>query len=451
MIQFHNFALNETLFIPAMLRPWLRPATRASTQRSLSTKAPKKDTLRALVQRVSLRGEVVLVRADLNCPLSKGAGPPEVADATRLVEALPTLRMLINSGAKIVCCSHLGRPKKAKTPEEKQRMSLAPLAARMSEMLGIQVLMAEDCVGKSVASAVSQLKEGGVLLLENTRFHTEEEKNDASFAQSIVQSSGATIFVNDAFGAAHRAHASTSGVVPFVKHAVAGILMEKELDYLYGALAHPKRPFAAVVGGAKVSSKISVLEALMEKVDILVIGGGMSFTFLKARGLEVGKSLVEDDQLELAARLEKLAISKGIDLVLPTDVVAAVAFAPDARHVIVGIGAIPSDHIGVDNGPATTKLIQSKLSKCKTVLWNGPMGVFEFDAFSTGTYAVAETLAAATDAGAVTIIGGGDSVAAVNKAGLAARMSHISTGGGASLELLEGKVLPGVDALDDAK
>ena len=434
-----------------MLRSFgLRPATRACT-RFLSTKTPKKDTLRALLQRVSLRGEIVLVRADLNCPLSKGAGPPKVVDATRLVEALPTLRILINLGAKIVCCSHLGRPKKAKTPEEKQRMSLAPLAARMSEELGIQVLMAEDCVGKSVAGAVSKLKEGGVLLLENTRFHNEEEKNDASFARSIVQSSGATIFVNDAFGAAHRAHASTSGVVPFVKHAVAGVLMEKELNYLYGALAHPERPFAAVVGGAKVSSKISVLEALMEKVDILVIGGGMSFTFLKARGLEVGKSLVEDDQLELAARLEKLATSKGIDLVLPTDVVAASAFAPDARHVIVGIDAIPSDHIGVDNGPATTKLIQSKLSKCKTVLWNGPMGVFEFDAFSKGTYAVAETLAAATDAGAVTIIGGGDSVAAVNKAGLAGRMSHISTGGGASLELLEGKVLPGVDALDDAK
>jgi phosphoglycerate kinase len=290
-----------------------------------------------------------------------------------------------------------------------------------------------------------------VLLLENTRFYKEEEKNEPSFAEKLVKSCGATIFVNDAFGAAHRAHASTAGVVPHVKHAVAGILLEKELDYLYGAVAKPKRPFAAVVGGAKVSSKISVLASLMEKVDTLVVGGGMAFTFLKARGLEVGKSLVEDDQMELATKLEVLAKQKGVDMILPTDVIAADAFAADANTVVCKVDAIPADYLGVDNGPETTRLIQEKLSACKTVIWNGPMGVFEMKPFAEGTFAVAETLATVTDGGCTTIIGGGDSVAAVNQSGLSSRMSHISTGGGASLELLEGKVLPGVDALDDAK
>jgi len=287
-------------------------------------------------------------------------------------------------------------------------------------------------------------------LLENTRFHPEEEKNEPNFAANLVRDCGATIFVNDAFGAAHRAHATTAGVVPHVKHAVAGLLLEKELDYLYGAVASPQRPFAAVVGGAKVSSKIAVLESLMEKVDTLVVGGGMAFTFLKARGLEVGKSLVEEDQMELATKLEQLAKAKGVELILPTDVIAADAFAADANTVTVGVDAIPADYLGVDNGPVTTRLIQERLAACKTIIWNGPMGVFEMPPFAKGTFDVAETLAVATDGGAVTIIGGGDSVAAVNKAGLASRMSHISTGGGASLELLEGKVLPGVDSLDDA-
>jgi len=421
-----------------------------TVRRSLSTAPPKKDTLRELVKRTNLRSQVVLVRADLNLPLTK-TGAVEITDATRLTEALPTLRVLIDAGARVVCCSHLGRPKKAKTPEEKDRMKLLPVAERMSQDLGFDVLTAGDCIGPSVTDAVSNLKDGGVLLLENTRFHPEEEKNDAGFAEAIVKSCRATVFVNDAFGAAHRAHASTAGVVPHVNHAVAGLLLEKELDYLYGAVAEPKRPFAAVVGGAKVSSKISVLESLMEKVDTLVIGGGMAFTFLKARGLEVGKSLVEEDQLELASKLEAMAKAKGVEMILPSDVIAADAFAPDAKTLTVAVDAIPADYLGVDNGPTTTALIQSKLSQCKTVIGNGPMGVFECDAFSRGTYAVAETLAEVTDAGAVTIIGGGDSVAAVNKSGLAARMSHISTGGGASLELLEGKVLPGVDSLDDAR
>ena len=427
-------------------------STTATTfsRRLLSTATPKKDTLRALAARKSLKGEVVLVRADLNLPLTK-KDPVEITDATRLIEALPTLRLLIDAGAKVVCCSHLGRPKKAKDEAEKARMKLAPIAERMSKELGFTVPAVEDCVGPAVEAAVANLKDGGVILLENTRFYKEEEKNGADFAEKLVKSCGATTFVNDAFGAAHRAHASTAGVVPHVQNAVAGILLEKELDFLYGAVAAAEKPFAAVVGGAKVSSKIAVLESLMEKVDTLVVGGGMAFTFLKARGLEVGKSLVEDDQLELAAKLEAMAKAKGVEMILPSDVIAADNFAADAKTATVTVDKIPADYLGVDNGPVTTKIIQDTLSKCKTVIWNGPMGVFEMEPFSKGTFAVAESLAEATDKGCVSIIGGGDSVAAVNKAGLGKRMSHISTGGGASLELLEGKVLPGVDALDDAK
>ena len=438
----------HTLLTARALLP--RAGVSLSRAASSASSPPKKDTVKALAQRISLKGETVLVRADLNLPLSKGEGPPQITDATRLIEALPTLRVLIDAGAKVVVCSHLGRPKKAKDEAEKARMKLAPIAQRMSEELGFTVPAVDACIGPSVTAAVGAMKDGGVILLENTRFHKEEEKNEPGFAAELVKSCGATVFVNDAFGAAHRAHASTAGVVPHVKHAVAGMLLEKELDFLYGAVAAAERPFAAVVGGAKVSSKIAVLESLMEKVDTLVVGGGMAFTFLKARGLEVGKSLVEDDQLELATKLEAMAKAKGVEMILPIDVVAADAFAADAKTKIVSNDAIPADYLGVDNGPETTKMIQDKLSKCKTVIWNGPMGVFEMAPFSHGTFAVAETLAAATDAGCVSIIGGGDSVAAVNKAGLASRMSHISTGGGASLELLEGKVLPGVDQLDDA-
>jgi len=424
---------------------------RTSFRRCLSTAPPRKDTLRALSGRIDLKGRTVLVRADLNLPLSKGDGPVTIIDATRLTEALPTLRLLSDAGAKVVCCSHLGRPKKAKDEAERERMRLAPIAARMSEELGMHVPAVKDCIGPSVTSAVAKLADGGVVLLENTRFHKEEEKNDAAFSKELVRSSGATVFVNDAFGAAHRAHASTAGVVPHVQYAVAGILLEKELNFLYGAVAQAERPFAAVVGGAKVSSKIAVLQSLMEKVDTLVIGGGMAFTFLKARGYEVGKSLVEDDQLELATKIERLAAAKGVELVLPSDVVVADAFAADANTQTVAADAIPFDYLGVDNGPETTRLIQHKLASCRTVIWNGPMGVFEMAPFAHGTFAVAESLAAATDVGCVSIVGGGDSVAAVNQAGLAARMSHISTGGGASLELLEGKPLPGVESLDDAK
>ena len=358
----------------ALLKNTSRPALATPLfSRGLATTPPKKDTLKALAKRVNLKGEVVLVRADLNLPLSKGDGPPTITDATRLTEALPSIRLLVDAGAKVVCCSHLGRPKKAKTDEERERMRLTPVAARMSEELGFPVPALKDCIGAEVTDAVASLKDGGVLLLENTRFHKEEEKNEPAFAEKLVKSCGATIFVNDAFGAAHRAHASTAGVVPHVKHAVAGILLEKELDYLYGAVSEPKRPFAAVVGGAKVSSKISVLESLMEKVDLLVVGGGMAFTFLKARGLEVGKSLVEEDQLELAAKLEAMAKAKGVEMILPHDVIAADAFDAGAKTVTVPVDAIPSDYLGVDNGPGTTKLIQEKLAPCKTIIWNGPM------------------------------------------------------------------------------
>merc|ERR1719155_383738 len=306
----------------------------------------------------------------------------------------------------------------------------------------------DDCVGPEVESAVAAAAEGSVTVLENVRFYKEETKNGADFAEKLA--ANADLFVNDAFGTEHRAHSSTEGVTKFLAPSVAGFLLQKELDYLDGAVSEPKRPFAAIVGGSKVSSKIGVIESLMEKVDKIVIGGGMVFTFLKARVLETGSSLVEEDQLELAKKLEKIAAEKGIDFILPTDVIVADKFAADAATQTVSVETIPEGWMGLDNGPEATKMIQEKLSDCKTVIWNGPMGVFEFEAFAKGTFDVADTLAELTGTGCTTIIGGGDSVAAVEKAGLAEKMSHISTGGGASLELLEGKVLPGVAALQEA-
>jgi len=308
--------------------------------------------------------------------------------------------------------------------------------------------MANDCIGKEVEKKVSALPEGGVLLLENVRFYKEEEKNAPEFAKKLA--SLADVYVNDAFGTAHRAHASTEGVAKFLKPAVAGFLMQKELDYLVGAVANPKRPFAAIVGGSKVSSKIGVIDSLFEKVDILFLGGGMIFTFYKAKGYSVGSSLVEEDKLELATALIEKAKSKGVQLLLPTDVVVANKFAADAESKVVPASAIPDGWMGLDIGPDSIKTFSVTLDTTKTVIWNGPMGVFEFEKFAAGTDAIAQKLAELTGNGAVTIIGGGDSVAAVEKAGLADKMSHISTGGGASLELLEGKPLPGVLALDDA-
>jgi len=388
-----------------------------------------------------LKGKKVLVRCDLNVPLDGKT----ITDDTRIRASVPTVKHLMEKGAKVMLSSHLGRPKNG--PEDK--FSLAPCAARLTELLGKECVMAPDCIGDDVKSLVDKMEEGDVMLLENVRFYPEEEKNDPDFAKKLA--ANADLYVNDAFGTAHRAHGSTEGVTKFLSPSVSGFLLQKELDYLQGAIADPKKPFAAIVGGSKVSSKIGVIESLLETCDKLVIGGGMVFTFLKARGLNTGSSLVEEDKLELAKELEVKAAEKGVKIILPTDVVVADAFAPDANSKTVKVEEIEDGWMGLDNGAESTKMIQEELSECKTVVWNGPMGVFEFDKFAAGTFAIADTLAEITPGGAITIVGGGDSVAAVEKAGLAEKMSHISTGGGASLELLEGKVLPGVAALDEAE
>jgi len=393
------------------------------------------------MKEADLKGKRVLVRCDLNVPLDGKT----ITDDTRIRASIPTVQYLQKMGAKVLLASHLGRPKDG--PEDK--FSLAPVAPRLSELLGCEVKLAPDCIGDGVKACVDGMSDGDVILLENTRFYKEEEKNVPEFAEKLA--ANADMFVNDAFGTAHRAHGSTEGVTKFLDTSVAGFLLQKELDYLDGAVSAPKRPFCAIVGGSKVSSKIGVIESLMTKVDKIVIGGGMVFTFLKARGLETGSSLVEEDQLELAKKLEVLAKEKGIDFILPTDVIVADKFAADAQTKCVKVEEIPAGWMGLDNGPESTKMIQAKLEECKTVIWNGPMGVFEFEAFAKGTFDIADTLAEITSKnGCITIIGGGDSVAAVEKAGLAEKMSHISTGGGASLELLEGKVLPGVAALQEA-
>jgi phosphoglycerate kinase len=388
-----------------------------------------------------LAGKRVLVRADLNVPLDDNG---QITDDTRIRAALPTIQDLINKGAKVILSSHLGRPK----GQVKESLRLTPIANRLSELLGQTVIKTDDCVGEAVAAQINGLENGQVALLENLRFYAGEEKNDPEFTKQLA--SLADVYVNDAFGTAHRAHASTEGVTHYLKPSVAGYLIEKELQYLQSAIENPQKPLAAIIGGSKVSSKIGVIETLLDKVDKLLIGGGMIFTFYKARGLSVGKSLVEEDKLELAKSLEAKAKERGVDLLLPTDVVVADNFAPDANSQTVSIDAIPDGWMGLDIGPDSVKLFQDALSDCKTVIWNGPMGVFEFDKFAVGTEAIAHSLADLTKTGATTIIGGGDSVAAVEKVGVAEQMSHISTGGGASLELLEGKELPGIAALDDA-
>jgi len=387
-----------------------------------------------------LKGKRVLVRCDLNVPLDKSL---TITDDTRIRGSIPTIKYLMDKGAKVLLSSHLGRPKGG----YEKKFSLAPVTARLTELLGKNVPLVPDCIGVSVGAQLSVMNDGDVALLENVRFYPEEEKNDKAFAAKLA--ANADLFVNDAFGTAHRAHGSTAGVTEFLKPSVAGFLLQKELDYLQGAVDVPKRPFAAIVGGSKVSSKITVIETLLNKVDKLVLGGGMVFTFLKARGYSCGKSLVEDDQLDLARKLEKIAVEKGVKLYLASDVVVADKFAADAESQVVNIDAIPADWMGLDIGPKTIADIQAGLADCKTVIWNGPMGVFEFEKFSKGTFGIAATLAELTGKGCVTIIGGGDSVAAVEQCGLAEKMSHISTGGGASLELLEGRVLPGVAALDE--
>jgi phosphoglycerate kinase len=395
----------------------------------------------ANLSEADVSGKRVLVRADFNVPLDDSG---KITDDTRIRAALPTIQDLIGKGGKVILCSHMGRPK----GQVKEGLRLTPVAKRLSELLGQDVIKCDDCVGDEVATTVNQMQNGQVVLLENLRFHNEEEKNDAEFAKKLA--ANADLYVNDAFGTAHRAHASTEGVTHYLKPSVAGYLIEKELNYLQNAIENPQRPLVAIIGGSKVSSKIGVIETLLEKCDKLLIGGGMIFTFYKARGLSVGKSLVEEDKLELAKSLEAKAKERGVEFLLPTDVVVADNFAPDANSQIVSIENIPDGWMGLDIGPDSVKFFQEALADCKAVIWNGPMGVFEFDKFAVGTEAIARSLADLTKKGATTIIGGGDSVAAVEKVGVADQMSHISTGGGASLELLEGKELPGIVALDDA-
>lgn len=387
-----------------------------------------------------LAGKRVLVRVDFNVPMENG----EITDATRIKAALPTINLLTQKGAKVILCSHMGRP----DGQVKDSLRLTPVAKRLSELLGQDVIKCDDCIGDDVTSSINSMTNGQVALLENLRFHAEEEANDAEFAKKLA--SNADLYVNDAFGTAHRAHASTEGVTHYLSPNVAGLLIEKELEFLQNAIENPKKPLAAIIGGSKVSSKIGVIETLLEKCDKLIIGGGMIFTFYKARGLSVGKSLVEDDKIELAKSLEAKAKEKGVEFLLPTDVIVADNFAKDANSQTVSINDIPDGWMGLDIGPDSVKVFQDALADCKSVLWNGPMGVFEFEKFAKGTEAIANTLADLTATGTTTIIGGGDSVAAVEKVGVAEKMSHISTGGGASLELLEGKILPGIAALDEA-
>ena len=389
----------------------------------------------------TLAGKKVLVRADFNVPLDDSGN---ITDDTRIRAALPTIEALVGAGTKVILASHFGRPK----GQVNESMRLTPVAARLSEVLGKEVKKPSDCIGDEVKATVDAMNNGDVVLLENVRFYAGETDNDSEFAKQLA--SVADFYVNDAFGTAHRAHASTAGVTEYLSPAVAGYLIEKELQFLQGAIEAPKRPLVAIVGGSKVSSKIGVIETLLEKVDKLIVGGGMIFTFYKARGLSVGNSLVEEDKLELAKALEAKAKERGVELLLPTDVVVADKFAPDAEAQTVSIDAIPDGWMGLDIGPDSIKTFQAALADCGSVIWNGPMGVFEFDKFAKGTEAIATTLAGLTAGGTVTIIGGGDSVAAVEKVGVAAKMSHISTGGGASLELLEGKTLPGIAALADA-
>ncbi|KAH7474837.1 hypothetical protein KRP22_003487 [Phytophthora ramorum] len=409
--------------------------------RAMST---AKLSLEQLAQRQSLKGARVLVRADLNVPLKKNQTPASITDDTRIRAVLPTLKLLQGAGARTVLCSHLGRP----GGEAKDELRLTPVAARLGELLGSPVKKLDDCIGPQVDAGIDALQDGEIVLLENVRFYKQETKNEPEFAKQLAH--GADIYVNDAFGTAHRAHASTEGVTKYIKTNVAGFLIEKELKYLSSAVDAPERPLGAIIGGAKVSTKIPVLKSLLQKCDKIMIGGGMIFTFYKAQGLDVGKSIIEEDKVELAKEILEEAKERGVQIVLPTDVVIADKFDADAKSKVVPANAIPAEWLGLDIGPDSQATFAKELKECRTVVWNGPMGVFEFPKFAEGTFGVAKALAESTESGVTTIVGGGDSVAAVEQAGLGSKMSHISTGGGASLELLEGKVLPGVAALNDA-
>src|SRR6266536_3085094 len=393
------------------------------------------------IDAVDLAGKRVFIRVDFNVPLDEQG---KVTDDARIRAALPTIQHAVKAKARVILASHLGRPKGK--PEDRKKLTLDPAAERLSELLGQDVILADDCVGDGVKKMVKDLAPGQVLLLENLRFHPEEEKNEENFARELA--SLADVWVNDAFGTAHRAHASTAGMAAFVKEKAAGFLIQKELDYLGRALGNPARPFVAIVGGAKVSDKIKVLENLLAKADAVCIGGAMAYTFLKAQGVEVGKSLVEADKLDLARSILEKAKAKGVDFLLPVDHVCAAEAKESAKREVVNDRSIPEGLIGLDIGPKTLDRYRQRVLSAKTVFWNGPMGLFEQKPWAEGTFGVARAMAESAE---VTVVGGGDSAAAVEEAGLVSKMKHVSTGGGASLEFVEGRVLPGIQVLEEQR
>ncbi len=398
-------------------------------------------TVNDLIEQKKIKGRRILVRVDFNVPLDENR---EITDPKRIMESLATIAAICTRGGKCILMSHLGRPKGEKNP----KYSLNVVAEFLSNQLQRKIFFADDCIGDNVPRMIDEMKDGDILLLENLRFYKEEEKNDAEFAKKLA--SYGDIYVNDAFGTAHRAHASTEGVTHYIKECAAGYLMEKELNYLADAIDNPKKPLCAILGGSKISGKIDVIQNLMTKADSILIGGGMMFTFYKALGYNIGKSLLEEDKVELAKEILEKAKSSNKKLLLPTDVVYASKFDNAAESKIFKADALPEDHsdwMGMDIGPDTIKTFSDEIANSKTIIWNGPMGVFEMDNFAKGTFEIAKALADATDKGAITIIGGGDSASAIAKAGLDEKVSHVSTGGGASLEFLEGKKLPGVEAL----
>jgi phosphoglycerate kinase len=390
------------------------------------------------IEDIDVSNKRVLARCDFNVPLKDGV----ITNDKRIVAALPTIKYLVEHGAKLILCSHLGRPKEGWEPE----FSLAPVAKRLSELLGKEVVMAKDVIGEDAKAKAAALKPGDVMLLENVRYHKEEKKNDPAFAKELA--SLAEIYVNDAFGAAHRAHASTAGVADYLP-AVCGYLMQKEIDFIGGTIENPKHPFVAILGGAKVSDKIGVIENLIEKVDTLIIGGGMAYTFMRAMGNTTGTSICEEDKLDLARDLMKKARAKGVNFLIPVDNIVAREYNENSVFMRIYSDAIPDGWMGLDIGPTTQELFAKTLRGAGTIIWNGPMGVSEWENFAAGTRAVAKAIAEESEKGAISVIGGGDSVAAVTKLGYADKMSHISTGGGASLEFMEGKKLPGIECLMD--
>ncbi len=392
------------------------------------------------ISQLDVKNKKVLIRCDFNVPLDDSGN---ITDDRRITASLPTIQKVLSDGGSAILCSHLGRPK----GQVNEAMRLAPVAKRLEKLLNTKVIMAPDCVGPQVAELKAGLEPGEVLLLENLRFHKEETANDPVFAKELA--SGTDLYINDAFGTAHRAHASTEGVTKYFKQAAAGFLIEKELKYLGQAVEHPTRPMLAILGGAKISGKIDVIKNLFTKVDTLIVAGGMAYTFYKAQGLEIGDSLLEEDKIDLASEILNEAKEKKINFLLPKDVIVADTFANDAQTDIVPVTAMPKGYMGLDIGPETVRTFAQEIGKAKTIIWNGPVGVFEMPNFAKGTRAVAEAIAEATANGAVSVIGGGDSAAAISQFGMDNRFTHISTGGGASLEFLEGKTLPGIAALTE--